>query len=139
MYGKRGFVAQYRNTSSAAAESDPHRLIAMLLAGAIERTRLADACLERGDTLGKVQAINAAIQIIDGLRLSLDHGAGGEIAAGLESLYDYASTRLVEANAMNDRGRLAEVAGLLGEIESAWAAIPQQLGTSYAAGTAGAP
>ncbi|MBB5016487.1 flagellar protein FliS [Rehaibacterium terrae] len=137
MYGKRGFLDQYRQTSSAAAEHDPHRVIAMLLAGAIERIRLARLNLERGDIAGKAQAIGAAMSIVDGLRLSLDHEAGGEIAAGLESLYDYASLRLVEANAHNDDGRLREVEGLLGEIESAWAAIPRQMGAAAAHGAGG--
>lgn len=132
MYGKRSFLDQYRQTSAAAAEQDPHRVIALLLAGAIERVRMAQSSLARGDIPGKAQAISAAVAIVDGLRLSLDHEAGGEIAAGLESLYDYASLRLVEANAGNDRVRLEEVAGLLGEIESAWAAIPRQMERSAA-------
>lgn len=130
MYGKRGILAQYRQTHSAAADDDPHRLIALLLAGVIEQVRGAGACIAQGDVPGKLAAIRRALDILDGLRLSLDHQAGGEIARGLDSLYEYASLRLVEANLRDDTARLQEVESLLAEIESAWLAIPQQLQTA---------
>ncbi len=125
MAAGQNFAAQYRQTgvSSAVLEADPHRLIALLLAGANERIRLADACLSRGDIARKARAISEACAIIAGLNSSLDHAAGGEIASNLEALYDYSQRRLVEANLHNDPERLHEVAGLLGEIESAWSAI----------------
>ena len=44
----QSYAAQYRNTglSSAVMEADPHRLVALLLAGACERLRLAFAGVE---------------------------------------------------------------------------------------------
>lgn len=138
MYGPRNSIAHYRQAHRAVDTDDPHRIIALLLAGAIERTRLAEACLQRGDVPGKINAIHSALDIIEGLRLSLDHEAGGEVAAGLESIYEYSSFRLIEANAENDVARLREVAGLLGEIGSAWAAIAGQAGTLPAPGVADA-
>lgn len=121
------YLAQYRDVRASEADPAPHRLIALLLAGAIEQVRRAGACIAQGDVPGKLEAIRRALDILDGLRLSLDHQAGGDIARGLDSLYEYASVRLVEANLQNDAGPLQEVAGLLGEIEAAWLAIPQQL------------
>jgi flagellar protein FliS len=94
-----------------------------MLAGARERARLAEACLERGDLPRKAQAISDASAIIGGLNGALDLDAGGEIAGGLQALYDYAQRRLVEANAANEPGPLREVDQLLGEIETAWNAI----------------
>lgn len=138
MHGSRGFIDHYRQTNKAVDTDDPQRIIALLLAGAVERANLARAALERGDIAAKVQAIQSALGIVDGLRLSLDLEAGGEIAAGLESLYDYIGRRLIEANAGNDAAKLVEVTGLLQEIETAWAAIPRQLGASYATERAGA-
>lgn len=121
----RQFANQYRQTgvSSAVLDASPHQLIALMLAGARERARLAAACLERGDLPRKAQAISDASAIIGGLNGALNLDAGGEIADGLQSLYDYAQRRLVAANADNDAAPLREVDDLLGDIESAWRAI----------------
>jgi flagellar secretion chaperone FliS len=121
----RQFANQYRQTgiSSAVLDASPHQLIALMLAGARERARLAIACLERGDLPRKAQAISEASAIIGGLDGALNLEAGGEIADGLQALYDYAQRRLLAANAANDAAPLREVEALLGEIESAWRAI----------------
>jgi len=133
------FANQYRQTgvSSAVLEADPHKLIALMLAGARERARLAVACLERGDLPRKAQAITDASAIIGGLNGALNLEAGGEIADGLHALYDYAQRRLLDANAGNDAAPLLEVDGLLGDIESAWTAIAPT-GTAAARSPAGA-
>lgn len=121
----RQFADEYRQTgvSSAVLDASPHRLIALMLAGARERARLAIACLERGDLPRKAQAISDASAIIGGLNGALNLEAGGEIAGGLRSLYDYAQRRLLVANVDNDIAPLQEIDELLGDIESAWRAI----------------
>lgn len=125
MYSARNYANQYRQTgvSSAVLDASPHELVTLMLAGARERARLAIACLERGDLPRKAQAISEAGAIIGGLDGALNLEAGGEIADGLQALYDYAQRRLLVANAHNDPEPLREVDGLLGEIESAWRAI----------------
>lgn len=119
------FANQYRQTSvsSAVLDAGPHQLITLMLAGARERARLAIACLDRGDLPRKAQAISDASAIIGGLNGALNLEAGGEIAGGLQALYDYAQRRLLAANVDNDAAPLREVDDLLGEIESAWRAI----------------
>lgn len=107
----------------AVMDADPHRLVALLLSGACDRIRLAGACLARGDQARKGKAIGEACAIVGHLSGSLDHEAGGEVAANLASLYDYVSRRLTEANLHNDGAALEESLGLLGEIGSAWDAI----------------
>lgn len=140
MYSARNLANQYRQTglTSAVLDADPHRLIALMLAGARERARLAIACLERGDLPRKGQAISDASTIIGGLNGALDLDAGGEIASGLQSLYDYAQRRLLEANVNNDARPLLEVDELLGDIEGAWHAIAPaaRAGGVHAAGAA---
>lgn len=125
MYSARNLANQYRQTgvTSQVLDADPHRLISLMLAGARERARLAVACLERGDLPRKAQAISDASAIIGGLNGALNLEAGGEIASGLNALYDYAQRRLLEANVGNDPAPLREVDGLLGDIEGAWNAI----------------
>jgi len=129
MYGSnRQFTEQYRKVGvqSSVTDADPHKLVALLLAGACERLRLALACLERGDQARKGKAIGEVCAIVGHLNGSLDHEAGGEIAGNLSSLYDYVMHRLTEANLHNDPAALTEALELLGEIDSAWNAIPQQ-------------
>lgn len=131
MLGAQNYANQYRSTgvSTAVLEADPHRLIALMLSGARDRIRLAGACLERGDIPRKAKAISDASGLITGLNSALNLEAGGEIASGLQSLYDYAQQRLLSANAENDSGALTEVDSLLGDIESAWLAIAPKAAT----------
>lgn len=127
MYGSsRQYAEQYRKVgvSSAVNDADPHKLVAMLLSGACERIRLAEACLERNDQARKGKAIGEACAIVGHLNGSLDHEAGGEIAGNLSALYEYVMQRLTEANLHNDATALQESLQLLSEIDSAWNAIP---------------
>jgi flagellar secretion chaperone FliS len=126
------YAAQYRDNRvvGSVTDADQHRLIALLLAGASERVRIARGAIDRGDTQRKGEAIRGANGILEGLRITLNHEAGGEIAAGLDALYEYAGHRLLEANLDNDTRKLDEVVNLLGEIESAWAQIPKLLAGS---------
>jgi flagellar secretion chaperone FliS len=106
------------------AAADPHRLIVMLLDGAIERISTARGCMARGDTAEKARLINRAVSIIGELRNSLDPKAGGQLAANLGELYDYMGRRLLKATAENRVELLDEVNKLLHEIRTAWVAIP---------------
>jgi flagellar secretion chaperone FliS len=110
-------------TEAAVAEADPHRLIQLLLEGALVRIAAARDHLQRGDLARKGECIGQAMSIIDGLRASLNVEEGGEIAHNLDNLYEYMSHRLLEANLKNDATRLDEVTRLLGDIKSAWASI----------------
>jgi len=120
---------QYKKVGaqSGVASASPHRLIQMLLEGALEKINLAKGYMQRGEIALKGNHISWAISIIDGLRMSLDREVGGEIADNLDALYDYMGRRLAEANMTNDPALLEEVSGLLLEIKSAWDEIPQEL------------
>ena len=85
--------------------------------------RLAVA-LESKDVPTKGNSISKAIEIIvNGLKVSLDMEAGGELSERLAALYDYMAERLLHANLHNSRPALDEVAGLLRELREAWAQI----------------
>lgn len=122
-------IAEYRQNRfvGESVESDPHRTVMLLLQGAIERARAADAAIVGNRIDIKVTSINSAMDILEVLQASLDHDAGGNIAGGLESLYAYIIERLAQANALNNREYLAESIRLLSEIASAWAEIPGKL------------
>jgi flagellar secretion chaperone FliS len=119
---------QYRQVEvqSGAAGANPHRLIQMLLAGALEKLAVARGNMKRGEIAEKGRNIGLAISIIDGLKGSLDHEKGGEIAQNLSDLYEYMGYTLVHANANNESAQLDEVAALLLEIKGAWDKIPEE-------------
>jgi flagellar secretion chaperone FliS len=121
-----------------ATYGSPHRLIQMLLEGALEKIASANGHMMRGHIAAKGKQIGWAISIIGGLRTSLDMEAGGEIAQNLEALYAYMSRRLFHANLQNDIAALDEVAGLLREIKSAWDAIPEHVQRAHADGKSAA-
>jgi flagellar protein FliS len=73
----------------------------------------------------KGRLIGSSMAIIDSLRASLNHAAGGELADNLDRLYDYMNRRLLEANMKNDPEILSEVVSLLKAVREAWDAIPQ--------------
>ena len=111
------------------ASADPHQLILMLFDGAMMSVSTASHQIDMGDTAGKGQSISRAIDIVgNGLKVSLDLEAGGELAQRLYALYDYMCVRLLHANSQNDKAALDEVAHLLGELKGAWEDIRQKLG-----------
>ena len=116
----------YRNVGAygTVESGDPHKLVQALFATALERIAAARGCMERSEVAQKGENVSKAIGILGALNDALDMEKGGEIAANLRELYDYACRRLAEANAFNDAARLDEVAALVREIKSAWDALP---------------
>lgn len=117
-------INQYRSVAgSAATVASPHQLIQMLLDGALTRLAQAQVAMKARKIADKAQHIDRCLAILEGLRLSLDHQQGGELAANLDRLYEYMQRQITVANARNDPKLLDEVAGLLREIKSGWDAI----------------
>lgn len=125
-YGESGDMAEVSYAS-------PHRLIQMLLDGALDRLAVAKGHMLRGEVADKGNRIRGALMLIGGLRASLNKEAGGDIARNLDLLYDYMERRLLLANAKNDPEVLGEIASLLTEIKTAWDAIPDNVKLSYGA------
>lgn len=109
---------------SGVEAADPHRLIQMLMEGALDKIAAAKGHMKRDQVAEKGASISWAISIIDGLRVSLDTEAGGELVENLHALYQYMMERLLEANLKNDPALLDEVTRLLSEIKAGWDAIP---------------
>jgi flagellar protein FliS len=129
-YGKkRSGVAQYGKVAaeSEVAYASPHRLVQMLMEGALDKVATAKGCIERGDLEGKSHQLTWAMSIVNGLRSSLDMDAGGPIAANLDDLYTYMTRRMIDASVQNDAEALAEVIDLMLEIKGAWDAMPEEV------------
>jgi flagellar protein FliS len=111
---------------TAVPQASGHQLVSMLFDGALTAVTDAKLKLSRGDIAGRGQAISKAISIVDqGLRASLDHDKGGEIAAHLEDLYQYICSRLLKANLKSEPEGLDEAANLLRQLHSGWKGIGQ--------------
>lgn len=129
-----GSFGRHSNRASAYAKvgvetgvgtADPHQLILMLFDGALLQIRTAGLALEKQDFAAKGTAISKASEIIiNGLKVSLDVEAGGELAERLAMLYDYMTERLMYANLKNSQPTLDEVSGLLVSLREAWASMP---------------
>ncbi|MBP0596985.1 flagellar export chaperone FliS [Herbaspirillum sp. LeCh32-8] len=134
MFGtmKRGANA-YANigVETGVIAASPHKLITMLFDGALVAISMAKKYMAEKDIKNKGESITKAILIIDnGLRASLNKNVGGDLALNLDSLYEYMSRRLFEANTTNNEAILTEVHGLLEEIRSAWEQIGPNAGAS---------
>jgi flagellar secretion chaperone FliS len=115
------------NSQTGVVDADPHRLIQLLLDGALDRIAQAKGALLSGDTAAMGEALGKAIGILSGLQGSLDMERGGEIAANLNRLYDYMSIRLLDVHREKQPASLDEVVGLLGSIKSGWDGIRAQV------------
>jgi flagellar protein FliS len=111
---------------SGVEGASPHRLVGMLLNGALARIAAAAGHMERGEVAAKGESIGSAISIIDGLRGCLNLEAPGNLAENLAILYDYMIRSLVDANYRNDTAMLDETRSLLAGIKTAWEAIEAQ-------------
>jgi len=120
MPSAQGLDAYRRESAGKAEYASPHELTAMLFTGALERLAQARGAMQRGQVAQKGEQLGKAISILDGLRASLNHDAGGDLAGNLARLYSYMQERLLVANLHDDSDALDEVVRLLKEIKSGW-------------------
>jgi len=123
-YGAKKY--QTVGTQSGIENATPHRLIQMLIDGAIERINIARGQMERNEVAAKGETIGAAISILGGLQASLNKESGGNIAQSLDDLYDYISNQLMLANKSNKIELLDESIMLMTQIKSGWDGIEKE-------------
>ena len=132
---KSNNISHYKEVGrvSGVSDADPHRLVQMLLEGALDKIAIVKGLLNREEIAKKGEMISQTVSIIGGLRASLDLSSGGELAANLDNIYEYIEHRLLKANIDNDVRLLDEAASLLHEIKTGWEAIPVELRTKSSA------
>ncbi|WMS87653.1 flagellar export chaperone FliS [Pleionea litopenaei] len=113
-------------TATDVENASPHRLIQMLLEGAIEKVNRSKYFIKKSMVAEKGEHISWAISIIGGLQGSLDKEKGGEIANTLNELYDYCTAQLAIANIQNSTEELDKVLSVLSEIKEGWDGIKEQ-------------
>lgn len=121
-YGVKAYKAVGIKDDLAVA--DPHRVIQLLMQGALENIAKAKGAIERKDFAVKSATISKAMAIISALQGSLDMDAGGEISNNLWSLYDFMINHLVLASRESSIDKLNDILGILLTVKSAWDQIP---------------
>ena len=120
-------LRQYQKVNSHAqvSEASPHRLVQMLMEGALDRMAQAKGAMARGDIAQKGLSLGKAIDILIGLRDGLNPEKTDDPAAlqQLDNLYAYMTTRLLEANTKSDVAMIDEVAGLMITLKEGWDGI----------------
>lgn len=104
--------------------ADPHRVIQLLMQGALENMAKGKGAIGRKDFAAKAQTLGKAMSIILALQASLDMSVDTEIANNLWSLYDFMHNELVSASSGNDAQRVQDVMDIMLSIKSAWDQIP---------------
>jgi flagellar protein FliS len=128
-----GGLAAYQTvaTHGGVAAADPHRLILMLMDGALERMSSGRAAMQVGSAAEKNRLLHRAISIVDELRGSLNLEAGGEMAANMSDLYTYICRQLLKASIENHLASLDEASTLLQQLRSAWVAVPAEARSAH--------
>lgn len=118
-------VNQYKSIElqTRIESASPHQLIDLLLQGARSHIATAQGNIQRNQISEKGEHIGKAISIIEGLKTSLNHDKGGELASNLDKLYDYVQQILLKANIDNNIELLTQSNLLLAEIHEAWQQI----------------
>jgi flagellar protein FliS len=98
--------------------ASPQELTLLLYTGCLKFIKLAKrAMMEKNFEIKNTNIIKAQI-IIQELRSTLNPDI--ELSQGLEQMYEYVYTRLVDANMKNDIETLEEIEGYVVELRDTW-------------------
>ena len=122
MFRENNPYQRYRQTQVETA--GPLELIIMMYDGAIRFCNMAKTAIEERDFSQANKMLQRAEDIIDELNINLNMEAG-EIAVNLRSLYQFISSKLVEANIKKDLHLLRQMVELLADLRGSWAQLQQ--------------
>jgi flagellar protein FliS len=123
MMRSAGSLYQQTRAQGSVEGADRHQLIGMLLDGLVDRINQARGHILHRDIPAKGQSFSKAIAILLELRESLDHAAEPTLTGRLDSLYDYVTRRLLQAQLNDDLAALDESLRLIAPIREAWQGI----------------
>ncbi|MCE0494517.1 flagellar export chaperone FliS [Vibrio salinus] len=124
----RGSLQAYKKVSvdSQLSSASPHKVVQMLMSGAIERLIQGKAAMIQGNIPVKGERLGKALDIIISLRSCLSMEDGGDIAKNLDQLYEFMITQVTTANHDNVPEPIDDVIEIIREIKSAWDQIPAE-------------
>ena len=114
------------SVDSQLASASSHKMVLMLLNGAMERLIQSRVAMVNKDVAVKGERIGKALDIILNLKASLSMEDGGDIAQNLDGLYGYMIKQISVANKDNSPELITECIDILREITSAWEQIPAE-------------
>jgi flagellar protein FliS len=114
----------YKRTQVQSAT--PLELVVMLYDGAIRFLDATRSAIERRDIAARRDALSRALAIISELQSTLNIEQGGEVAASLDRLYDYANTRLLDVALRNDVTAIDDVKKIFSILRDGWHTISTQ-------------
>ncbi len=113
---------RYREADIGSAS--PQKMIVLLYERAMRDLAQAGEALARGDRREVTRLVVHSQAIIAELRGALDHEVGGDVAANLESLYDWLFREHLALLAGPTAERLENCLKVLTPLVEAWRAIP---------------
>ena len=106
--------------------ASPHLLIQMLFDALETSLNAAKGAMQRGEIEEKGRQIGKAVRILEeGLKASLNHEQGGEVAQNLVSLYDYCITQITLANLRNEISLLDAAQTVIAPVAQGWREMGQ--------------
>src|SRR5262245_3310902 len=104
----------------AVQTSSPTGLVVMLYEGAIRFLQESIAAIKSQDLNGKRQSIDRAVAVLQHLQGTLDMDRGGDVAADLNRLYNYITSRVLDGSGNLQTAPLEEAIKLLKVLLAGW-------------------
>jgi len=105
--------------------AEPHKIIQMLMQGAIDRMAQARGCIERKEYQAKAEHLAKAVAIVNALRDALRPQPGAEeLTTNLNDLYIFVLEQINTASVSNEEKPLIDAAGIIQTLKEGWDAIP---------------
>ena len=114
-------AARYRDAELAS--QSPGQLVVLLFDRMLLTLRRARVANDARQIELRCEQLLKASDMIEELRLALDHERGGIIAANLDQLYGFMLRELMEANRLQDSARIDVALRIAGELRDAFAQV----------------
>jgi len=107
----------------AVQTSSPTKLVVMLYEGAIRFLGQSVTAIKSKDIDTKRQSIDRAMAVIQHLQSTLDRDRGGDVAAALDRIYIYITSKVLEGSTKLQTAPIEEAIKLLNVLLSGWEEI----------------
>ena len=110
----------------AVQTSSPAKLVVMLYEGAIRFLNQSVTAIQAKDLNLKRQSIDRAVAVIQHLQSTLDMTQGKEVAAELDRLYTYITSRILDGSGKLEVAPLEEAIKLLTTLLTGWEEVAKK-------------
>lgn len=107
-------------------ETDPYRIVKLLIDSTIERLINAKRGIENNDIEVKSKNLNQTIDLISCLQSCLDIKSGNELANSLNDLYTFILCNIPMVNSKNDKQLLSDILDIMRNIKEGWDCIESE-------------